>query len=235
MGYLGVISKAEISVCDEKNGFFATIIKTLLGNGTCLFNPSEFSISREVSYAEHKIPGLGRPVAQFISGGAEILQMSLLFDTFSTGLETHNILATVSGKSPDPLKLDVRKLTEPITKLTEVSDNLHAPPAVKFKWGKIIFKGYLISVTEKFTKFNSLGTPVRSVLEIVLRSNAKDDNVRNSPDRTKHRTVVEGDRLSTYAFQEYDSCTQWRFIADANGMGNPRLLRSGANIVIPPI
>ena len=201
----------------------------------CLFNPSEFSISREVSYAEHKIPGLGRPIAQFISGGAELLQMSLLFDTYSSGIETHNVVAIKSGKFVDALKTDVRQLTAPITKLMEVSDDLHAPPAVKFKWGKIIFKGYMVSVTEKFTMFNSLGTPVRSVLEVVLRSNTKDSEVRNSPDRTKHRTVIEGDLLCTYAHQEYNSCAQWRHIANANGIDNPRLLRSGANIVVPPI
>jgi hypothetical protein len=235
MSYLGVIFKAEIVVCDKKNGFFAAAINTLLGRGTCLFNPNEYSITRDVTYAEHKVPGLGRPIMQFVSGGGETLQMSLLFDTFSAGIETHNAWAMLSSKLPDPAKIDVRKLTSPIVNLMEVNANLHAPPAVQFKWGKVIFKGFLVSVTEKFTMFNTLGTPVRSVVDVVIRSNAPDNGLRNSPDRTKHRVAIEGDSLSTYAHQEYSSCSEWRHIANANGMSNPRLLLSGANIVIPPI
>ena len=235
MSYLGVVKKAEITVSDAKLGIKAALLKTIFGEGRCLFNPSEFTMSREVSYAEHKIPGLGRPITQFISGGAQIMQFSLLFDSYSAGTETHVALAFASSKLPEMAKLDVRRFTAPITKLMEVSEDLHAPPAVVFKWGTTNFEGYMISLSEKFTMFNSIGTPVRAVLEITLRSAETDAEVRNSPDRTKYRTVIDGDRLYMYAHNEYGSCGDWRFIADANGIDNPRLLRSGAHIVIPPI
>ena len=236
MSYLGVIKKADITVSDTKVGAVkAALIKTLFGEGRCLFNPSEFTMTREVTYAEHRIPGLGRPIAQFVSGGAQMMQFSLLFDSYSAGLETHVLLAAASGKLPEIAKFDVRMFTKPITKLMEVAEDLHAPPPVVFKWGTTKFEGYMISLSEKFTMFNSIGTPVRSVLDITLRSAESDSDVRNSPDRTKHRTVTESDRLYSYAHEEYGSCGKWRFIADVNGIDNPRLLRSGSHIVIPPI
>jgi len=236
MSYLGVAKKAEITVSDSAYGSaFAALIKTIFGEGRCIFNPSEFSVSREVSYAEHRIPGLGRPISQFVSGGAEVMQLSLLFDSYSVGLESHVILAATSGKMPEIGKFDVRFFTEPITKLMEVAEDIHAPPQVVFKWGTTKFEGYIISLTEKFTMFNSIGTPVRSVLDLTLRSSLMDSDVRNSPDRTKHRTVTEGDRLYLYADAEYGSCADWRHIANANGIDNPRLLQSGASIVIPPL
>ena len=237
MSYLGVIKKAEITVSETKvSKFMAVLIKTLFGEGRCLFNPSEFTVSREVAYAEHRIPGLGRPISQFVSGGAEVMQLSLLFDTYSIGLESHVALAALSGTGATEIgKLSVRVFTEPITKLMEVAEDLHAPPPVVFKWGTTKFEGYIISMTEKFTMFNSIGTPVRAVLELTLRSSEMDSDVRNSPDRTKHRVVTEGDRLYSFANDEYSSCADWRHIADVNNIDNPRLLRSGAQIVIPPI
>ena len=236
MSYAGVIKKAEIVVADKGNGSFVALIKNFLGaSGVAMFNPSEFTKSRDVAYAEHRIPGFGRPISQFISGGAATLQFSLLFDTWSAGLESHNLKAIASTALADPAKLSVRLLSEPITKLMEVSEHTHAPPVVSFKWGVTKFTGFMISCTEKFTMFNSVGTPVRSVVDIVLKSCETHKQVLNSPDRTKHKTVTEGDRLCSYAYEEYSSCTEWRHIADANGMDNPRLLRSGSNIVIPPI
>ena len=236
MSYFGAIRKAEIVVSASEYGLKAALLRTLIGGtGTAFFNPSEFTISREASYVEHKIPGLGRPISQFISGGAEIMKFSLLFDTYSAGLETHNLIQIIDAVLPDVLKSDVRDYTRYITRLMEVSDDLHAPPIVSFRWGSIHFEGFLIALSEKFTMFNNFGTPVRSVLDITLRSNEKDSAVRNSPDRTKHKTVTEGDRLYSYSHDEYGSSSDWRHIANANGIDNPRLLRSGTNIVIPPI
>ena len=236
MSYFGSTRKAEIVVSETEHGFKAALLRTLIGGtGTCFFNPAEFTISREVSYVEHKIPGLGRPISQFISGGAETMQFSLLFDTYAAGLETHNLIQTLTSKLPGLFKSDVRDYTESITKLMEVSDHLHAPPVVSFRWGSIRFEGHMVSCSEKFTMFSSFGTPVRSVLDITLRSTVKDSAVRNSPDRTKHKVVTEGDRLDSYSHDEYGTCADWRLIADANGIDNPRILRSGTSVVVPPV
>ena len=226
-----VISKAYITV--QEGG---SVISSALGNACkCLFNPSEFSIQRESSYAEIKVPGLDRPVIQYVGGGAEVLSFSLFFDTYAAGLETHEAKLFATSKLPTLLKTDVREYTEGFYKLLNVNEDKHRPDEVTFVWGKIKFKGYVTDIQEKFTMFSATGVPLRATLNITIKSNQVDNNVRNSPDRTKYRTVTQGDKLCSFAETEYGSCSEWRRIAKANHMTNPRLLKSGQDIVIPPI
>lgn len=231
------MSKAKIKVLDGANNLTFNTFAFLTGAGTvpCVFNPSDFTIERSVNYAQHKIPGNDRPVLQFISGEAEVMRFSLLFDTYSAGAGSAQPLVVASTAAPDAVKMDVRNFTEPLMKLTTVNSDTHAPSLVEFVWGSISFKGYVQSISQRFTMFNMFGTPVRATVEISLISNKEDNNVRNSPDRTKARTVSEGDRIYAFAYDEYGDCTEWRRIADKNNIDNPRTLEAGTDIVIPPI
>jgi hypothetical protein len=51
------------------------------------YNPTEFSFTKGVTYAEIGIPGLDMPVQQFVRGNAESVSVELFFDTteFGTG------------------------------------------------------------------------------------------------------------------------------------------------------
>lgn len=228
--------KAQIKVLDGANKRLNVIWAIAhIGSIPCLFNPTDFTIQRNVNYAQHKIPGLDRPVLQFVSGDAEIMSFSLLFDTYSMGEQSNQPIVFVSTVSPDLLKQDVRMFTEPLMKLTTVNSDTHAPSLVEFVWGSISFKGYVLSMSQRFTMFTSRGVPVRAIVDVSLISDKTDNNVRNSPDRTKARTVTDGDRLYAFAYAEYGTCSEWRRIAQANGIENPRLLESGTDIVIPPI
>lgn len=228
--------KAKIKVLDGANKRLNVVAAiAYVGSIPCLFNPTDFTIQRSVNYAQHKIPGIDRPVLQFVSGEAEIMSFSLLFDTYSMGEQSNQPIVFLSTISPDLLKQDVRMFTEPLMKLTTVNSDTHAPSLVEFVWGSISFKGYIMSISQRFTMFTIRGVPVRAVVDISLISDKTDNNVRNSPDRTKARTVSEGDRLYAFAFAEYGTCSEWRRIAQANGIENPRLLESGTDIVIPPI
>lgn len=231
------MTKAKIKVLDGMNNltFNTYMFLTGAGNVPCVFNPSDFTIERSVNYAQHKIPGSDRPVLQFINGEAEIMRFSLLFDTYSAGIGSAEPLIVASTAGSDATKMDVRSFTEPLMKLTSVNDDTHAPSLVEFVWGSISFKGYIQSISQRFTMFNMFGTPVRATVEISLISNKTDNNIRNSPDRTKARKISEGDRLYAFAYDEYGDCAEWRRIADKNGIDNPRVLESGKDIVIPPI
>ncbi|WP_018212988.1 CIS tube protein [Desulfitobacterium hafniense] len=228
--------KATIKVADS-GGSFQNASVSIPGSGDCkcLFNPAEFVIQRSANYVEHKIPGLDRPIIQFINGEAEVMKFSLFFDTYSAGPETGNLDLLVNNIKPTLLKTDVRKFTEPFYKLLDVTEDKHAPNLVSFEWGKTKFAGYIIDISQKFTLFSPNGVPLRATLEITLKSNKKDNNIRNSPDRTKHRVVKNGDALFAFAYAEYGDCSQWRRIAETNGIDNPRRLRSGESIVIPAI
>jgi nucleoid-associated protein YgaU len=57
---------------------------------------------------------------------------------------------------------------------------------------------------------------------------------RQSSDRTTLHRVVRGETLAQIAAEEYNDPTEWRLIADANNLDNPRLLSPGQVLVIPP-
>lgn len=204
---------------------------------SCIFNPTEFTIQRSVNYAQHKIAGQERPALQYINGEAEILTFSLLFDTYSAGTNSNDAKVIASTAAPDAAKVDVRNYTDPIMKLTAINPDNHAPDLVQFVWGKMVYRGYINELSQKFTLFTFTGKPVRAVVDvsIIIDKYKYDTKVRNSPDRTKARTVREGDKLYMFAYSEYGSCCEWRRIAQANDIDDPRRLDAGSNIIIPPI
>lgn len=229
-------TKAKIKIVPDNAGMLNVVSGGILSKDCkCLFNPSEFSIQRSATYAEHKVPGLDRPIIQYINGEAEVMHFSLFFDTFAAGTDSNDWKLALYSKFPTLLKLDVRKYTEPFYKLLNVNQDKHAPDTVEFEWGSIKFTGYVTDIQEKFTLFSSLGKPLRATLEITLKSNKKDNNVRNSPDRTKHRVIQSDDRLYAIAFEEYGEVSEWRRVAEANHIDNPRLLKSGSSISVPAI
>ena len=61
------------------------------------------------------------------------------------------------------------------------------------------------------------------------------ESPRHSPDRTKRRVFKQGDTLSGLAGREYDDPTQWRMIADANGILDPLSVEPGTELRIPPL
>lgn len=195
-----------------------------------LFNPSEYSLERNVNYAEKQVMGLNAPVLQFSSGSSEKLSMSLFFDTY----KPPTIDKPKEGGS------DVRKLTKQIMELTQVKASLHRPPKVTFKWGSLSFQGVLESVSQKFTMFLSNGIPVRARLEVSFKEVVSMDTLMKgtpleSPDRTKYRIVHEGEQLYQFAYEEYGSVSKWKEIAKVNGIMNPLELKTGQIIKLPAL
>jgi hypothetical protein len=201
-----------------------------------LFNPERYTVSKSVQLAEVTIPGLDAPVVQFIRGQNEKISMELFFDTTDYGL-VDNVH-------------DVRDETTKVYKLLKIDGDLHAPPRVLLMWGdggKLTSHGASIppwlvleSVSEEFSLFSSTGIPVRAKLNVTFREawtieEQLQVTPRHSSDRTKLRRVVRGDTLSHIAFAEYNDARDWRVIADANNLDNPRLLEPGAVLTIPSV
>lgn len=184
-----------------------------------LFNPAEYSIQKSNQFAETPLLGLPTPIRQFTSGGAETLTLDLFFDTYEKGE-------------------DVRTHTDKVAGLLSIDLDLHAPPTLKFIWGKLEFKCVLEQVTKKFTMFLSDGTPVRATLSVTFKEYKtlqEQLSPKASADRTKRRILREGDSLWLMAAREYDDPAQWRPIADKNEIDNPRMLRPGVELTIPPL
>jgi len=101
------------------------------------------------------------------------------------------------------------------------------------------FKCIVESVKQKFTLFSSEGIPLRATLTVALREyKTLDEQLAHlnltSPDRTHSYMTQNGDTLSRIAAQYYRGPGDWRSIADANGIEDPRRLAPGALLTIPP-
>ena len=54
------------------------------------FNPEEYTLSRDINYAQAAIPGLSAPILQFVNGNMQTLEMELFLDTY----EEHKVGST---------------------------------------------------------------------------------------------------------------------------------------------
>lgn len=198
----------------------------------CLFNPKEYSISKQNSWNASKNGGQNTPQMEFGGGSPATLQMQLLFDTYGT-------------------KEDVRKkYTDKIWNLMMVDESLKdkknkkgRPPVVRFQWGegssKWSFNAVITSLKQQFTLFHSDGSPLRATLDVTFQQ-VTDPSMLPKQNPTSGGVggervwrVRAGDTLAWIAHKELGDATAWRRIADANGLTQVRRLAPGSVLVIP--
>jgi nucleoid-associated protein YgaU len=95
-------------------------------------------------------------------------------------------------------------------------------------------------IRQKFTLFSPDGVPLRATLTVSLREyKTLEDQLHqlnlSSPDRTHAHVVAQGDALASIAERYYQRATEWRAIADANALYDPRRLKPGIVLTIPPL
>lgn len=208
----------------------ATITNTVTGERIpVMFNPEQYSLNKDVNYAQLGVPGLSAPILQFVHGNSGTLEMELLLDT----LEAHSDGNNQAGD-------DVRKLTRRITDLMSIDATTHAPPVLLFTWGSLTFTCVLSRTTQRFLMFRGDGVPVRARLQVTFTEfrnvelEAKEIK-RETADYSKLHEVVDGETLSGIASAVYGNPALWRPIALRNGVDDPRTLSTGARLVVPPL
>lgn len=191
------------------------------------FNPAEYTRAKAAQIGEIAIPGIDSPILQFIRGQNEKLTLELFFDTTASGM---NIGA-----------VDVQTLTRSIYQLVKIQPKTHAPPRILVSWGRgLAFKAIVESVQQKFTLFSPEGVPLRAMVSVTFREyktleeQLSELNLQ-SPDVTRQRVVRRGDTLARIAAEEYDDPREWRRIATANQLDNPRNLAPGTVLEVPPL
>lgn len=205
------------------------------GNSTkipVLFNPAEYHISRASQVCSKETPGTEVQDTQFISVPPSTLSMTLYFNTYTPptlGLQ---------GQVEEESGTSVMDVVAKFGKLLQIDSSLHRIPKATFIWGALIFTGFVESMEEKYTMFLPDGTPVRATVDIKIKESTGDDAAKSSkprlsPDRTKVRTIKEGEQLWHHAYKEYDDPEQWRLIAEANGIVNPLDIYAGQSIKLP--
>lgn len=207
----------------------ATITNTITGERfPVLFNPEEYTLSRDVNYAQAAVPGLSAPILQFVSGNLQTLEMELLVDTY----EAH--------RSVNSAGEDVRKITRRITELMAIDPTTHAPPVLLFTWSSLVFTCVLARTTQRFVMFRPDGTPVRARLQVTFNEfrnvelEAKEIK-RETADYSKRYDVGQGQTLSAVAAAVYGDPSLWRPIALRNEIDDPRELPAGARLLIPAL
>jgi nucleoid-associated protein YgaU len=213
------------------------------------FNPSEYSLVRNMNYAETPIPGLANPVIQFVRGETQTLSLELYLDgsdrvpdIAGTTAATAAATSTSAGGSTSPTAVyrGIEADLALLRLMVMIDASLHAPPIVEFAWGNLAFRGVVANYTEKFQMLDENGYALRARVTLslkryeppLLQSRALS---RQSPDRTKTRVVREGERLDAIAVDEYGDAGRWPVIAAANKLARPRVLVPGTVLLIPPL
>lgn len=209
----------------------ATITNTVTGRVVpVMFNPEEYTVNREINYAQSTIPGLSAPLIQFVSGNMQTLEMELFLDTY----EAHGEGARVLNQA----RSDVRELTSAVTGLMSIDPGTHAPPVLLFLWGSLSFTCVLARASQRFTMFLPDGIPVRATLQVTFNEfrnldlEAKEVK-RETADYSKTYEVHQGDTLSAIAAREYGTPKLWRPIALRNGIDAPGDLAVGQRLILP--
>jgi hypothetical protein len=193
------------------------------------FNPSKLKITKGVEWTgKDPVRERNAPDLKFGGGKPATYKLDLTFDTSSN----------ISYR-------DVRMYTNQLLKLVKLYgpvDDRYAPPQVEFRWGSFtLFLAVVEEVEISFTLFDPDGTPIRASAEVSLIQQDDSDDFAGSTNPTtrtearKTRVVQEGDRLDLIAYEEYGSVAHWRHVAEANGLRDPRQLRAGQVLRLPPL
>lgn len=206
------------------------------------FNPKSLSFDKKPKVADIPIPGLDAPLKQFVRGETETLSVELFFDTTDSG--------TGAGAR------SVTTLTDAFYGLVKIDPQTHAPPICAFLWGakfpgdslperhgnqrRTEFKGVVKDVKQEFQLFSPEGTPLRAVLTVAMdeyRPLHEQINQLNlqSPDHNRVHVLERGQTLALVSYLHLDDAAEWRHIAEANGIDDPRRLEPGLALTVPPI
>ena len=110
----------------------------------------------------------------------------------------------------------------------------------KLSWGTESFTGVVESVNLTFVLFTPDGIPLRAKIGLTLKEYRPaalqvPQTPKNSPNVDKSYVVCRGDTLSGIASAQYGDPTQWRAIAQANGIVDPRFLKPGTKLTVPTL
>jgi nucleoid-associated protein YgaU len=198
-----------------------------------LFNPTEYTIEQSNTWTPQNKQGR-EPEYQFTQTDLKKLSMELFFDSYEA-------------------KRDVREHTDKIAKLMAVTidegENGKRPPICSITWAQpstaltnpdFPFQGVLTSLRQQFVLFDENGTPVRAKLSVTFQEYLTAQEIEERfPRRSSFpvRTYIlkEGDTLSAIAARVWKKPQDWRKIAGANGIQNPRVLRPGQTLIIPAV
>ena len=209
----------------------------------CQFNPKEITYYRDTKWSGNEVPERDFPRQEFAGGSTTYYSMDLYFDAFA-----HEYYETDEDKKK---RRDIRKDINHLMAATMRSYGfgiplpypyLGEPPTVILVWGGLkMFRGYLKTVTAKYTMFDDNGVPTRATASLTIHAKSHPLDflpAQNPTSRTETRNTVrvtQGDRLDLIASNFYGDSRMWRAIAEANNLDDPFNLRPGQLLTMPNV
>jgi hypothetical protein len=179
------------------------------------FNPEEYSLDSANTFKTDEPKE--RPEVGFTGTKLRTLQLDLLVDTSQS-------------------QADVNTSVQLILDLLEKDPTTKAPPILLFSWGSFHFPCVIESVGQRYTQFRPDGSPVRAYLKLTMLESAG-TGPAPSPDGPPAppavHTVRDGENLSQIAARVTGDPRNWREIAGANKLDNPRKLPIQKNLKLP--
>ena len=239
----GMLEKAKFVVYDDSKGVKNTVIVQ--------FNPTEYSIQRGTRTTNANQISNDPDVSklQSVSGDYTTLSISLYYDSYfevdgtlpSDGRERFPAFDQNKALHPET-NVKVNKRLIELLKLIKFDYTEHEAPVVGFVWGQILhFIGKITSHTVSYTMFDRNGTPMRAKVDVTIKGEESEylknaaEYPKESPDRTKQRLLRYGDQIWMVAREEYGDVNQWKTIAEANGILNPRAISGVMRLKVPSI
>ena len=169
-------------------------------------------------WAADRDAGKGSPHLALHRGRVRAAAPHLFFDTTDTGKAVTDYTSKIVG------------LMEVNTSLpgTSASTNNARPPWVVFHWGDFhSFKAVVSELELTFEYFSSTGTPLRARAAITLTQYQDDmafgpqNPTSGTPRPHRVHRVQPGETLDRISALRLGDSTQWRSIAEANGIEDP--------------
>lgn len=208
------------------------------------FNPETLKVTFANQIAQPQGGGnqSGTDGQQFVGAGSTKLALQLWFDVSAR--------TPADGETID----DVRKLTQKVAQfITPQQDtrdaNKFIPPQVRFAWGSFQFDGIMESLDESLEFFSGDGRPLRAsvslnitqqkIAQFVFRptgSAAAPPGAPAAPGAQPLTAAPQGASVPQLAAAQGRG-DDWKQIARANNIENPRMLPTGAlldlNVSVP--
>lgn len=188
-----------------------------------MFNPDTLTVDTNVEFDRNAAPGSTSAQMRFIKIRPRDFNFEFLVDGTGASGEQREVLAEINA-----FKL-----------VTGFFGDLHKTAPLILIWGTFIAKCVLTRMSVKYTLFRENGTPLRATISASFAEyTTANDLVRfmnlASPDLT-HIRQAAGDKLPLMCHEIYNESRHYLEIAKVNGLVNFRNLRSGQQLVFPPI
>lgn len=209
---------------------------------TVMFNPNTYTQKYEVTYEERQ--GQGDTSSPQVYGNIKPQEYTFefLFDGTGTAPMPDSLKSIgQTDSTPETNRYDVQKIVDEFLTVTGKHDGeIHRPLYLRLSWGSLSSKCVLTNAEITYTLFRSDGTPLRAKVKATFSENVEDtlrvaEERESSPDLSHVRTVREGDHLTLMTDRLYDDPTYYLQVARANGLTNFRRLRTGSDLVFPPV